>query len=57
MSVPIKVDDAASMLAALSTPVVDRIEVTVDVDLSEATVEKLTFSTHKVTTKKWNTEE
>jgi len=47
VSVPIEVGDAASMLAALSTPVVDRIEVTGNVDLSAATVEELTFSTHK----------
>ena len=47
VSVPIEVDDAASLTAALSNPAVAQISVTADVDLSEATVEELTFAEPK----------
>ena len=47
VSVPIAVSDAASLTKALSTPAISQIVVTTDIDLSEATVEELTFAEHK----------
>ncbi len=46
-SVPVEVDDAASLTQALSSPVVAQIAVTSDIDLSAASVEDLTFAEYK----------
>ena len=47
LSVPLPVDDADELVAALANPVVTEIEVAADLDLSDKTAEELTFSEHK----------
>lgn len=47
VSVPIEVRNPESLINALTNPVVDHIVVTTNIDLSEATIEDLTFTEHK----------
>lgn len=47
VSVPIEVKDAQTMTEALASPVIDKIEVTADIDLSNLSKEELAFNAHK----------
>lgn len=47
VSVPIEVNDAESLIEALSNPVVANIEVASSIDLSEKSAEELTFEEYK----------
>lgn len=47
VSVPVEVNNAESLLVALSNPAVPNIEVAASIDLSEKSAEELTFEEHK----------